>query len=82
MYKILEKKLNEFVQKMNLTNKEFTQINLIRFLETILLDWTSLLLFGYGSASELNIDLTKYPEITKIKNLSDFFKNKKEINIV
>ena len=82
MYQIMEKKFNDFVQKMNITNKEFTQINLKRFLDTVMLDWTSLLLFGYGSSSELNIDLTKYPEVTKKKSLSDIFENKKEMNIV
>ena len=82
MNKIINTHFNEFIKNKKIKRNEFTQINLHDFFCGIMLDWTSLLLFGCESSEELNIDLTKYPEITKRTHFSKFFENKKQENII
>ena len=82
MCTIINTHFNKFIKNKNIKNNEFTQINLHDFFCDITIDWTSLLLFGCESAEELNIDLSKYPEITKRTNLKKLFKDKKEENII
>ena len=82
MYTIMDRNMKEFVKKSHISTKNFTQINIRDFIYTVITDWSSLLLFGYDSASELNIDLEKYPNITNRKSFSGFFKNKKQENII
>ena len=73
MFSIINTHLNQFIKEKNIKNNEFTQINLREFFQEIMIDWTSLLLFGCESAEELNVDLTKYPEITKRTHLKKLF---------
>ena len=63
MYQTIEKHFEEFVKSNNITNTEFKEVDLRDFLGKVMLDWISLLLFGFSSAEELKIDLNNHPDI-------------------
>lgn len=56
MYTIIGKHFNKFIKNQKITNTKFTNIDLHDFLGKIQADWIALLLFGFESVDELNID--------------------------
>lgn len=82
MNKILETNTAEFIKNNKITETEYCSVDLKEFVQKVVLDWITLLIFGYDSASELNIDINKYPELKKIELFNQRFGEKRQANII
>lgn len=56
LYKILDKNINQYAKIHNITNSEFKKIDLKELLGLVMVDWISLILFGYDSVEPLEVN--------------------------
>lgn len=82
MYNIMKRNFAQFVKKNNISSNQFHKVNINDFLTDFMIDMNSLILFGFQSASELNIDMTKYPEITKLTLFTEAFGKSNQENLL
>ena len=77
MQEIWDTRFISTLKKLQITDNDFTKINLRRIMEPVFLDWNSMLMFGCQSADELLIDMTGQDVIYKGSYWDKFPKSEK-----